>query len=175
MKKARPIFVCLCLLLAGFTTAASGGSVPPGTSIDNQASASYQASSGTPTSASSNVVHVIAQASSTGATLAINKTVSKPTANPGDQLTYTLNVSNTGSGDAAPVAVTIDGAGALKIVVRDIIPSNTVFSGFVSVGTATPLYHIFNAPMHSYVSAAPSNLSTVDAIALATDTFAAGT
>src|SRR5437899_12375611 len=103
MKKARSILVCLCLVLAGFTTAASGGSVPPGTSIDNQASASYQASSGASTSASSNVVHVIAQASSTGAVLVVNKTVSKATANPGDQLTFTLNVSNTGAGDAAPV------------------------------------------------------------------------
>jgi uncharacterized repeat protein (TIGR01451 family) len=175
MKQAHSIFVCLCLLLAGFTTAASGGSVPPGTSIDNQASASYQASSGTSTSASSNVVHVIAQAPATGAVLVVNKTVSKPTANPGDQLTYTLNVSNTGSSDAAPVAVTIDGGGVVKIVVRDIIPNNTVFSGFVSVGTSTPLYHIFSAPAQTYVSAAPSNLSTVDAIAFATDTFASGT
>lgn len=175
MKKAHSIFACLCLLLAGFTTAASGGSVPPGTSIDNQASASYQASSGTPTSASSNIVHVIAQASTTGAVLVVNKTVSKPTANPGDQLTYTLNVSNTGSSDASPVAVTIDGVGALKIVVRDTIPNNTVFSGFVSAGSSTPLYHIFSAPAQSYVTAAPANLSTVDAIAFATDTFATGT
>lgn len=151
MKRARSIFVCLCLLLAGFTTAASGGSVPPGTSIDNQATASYQSSSGPFTSASSNVVHVIAQGSATGAVLTVNKSVSKPTANPGDQLTFTLNASNTGTGDAAPVVVVIDGVGALKIVLRDIIPGNTVFSGFGSVGTATPLYHIFNAPAQSYV------------------------
>jgi uncharacterized repeat protein (TIGR01451 family) len=175
MKRARSIFVCLCLLLAGFTTAASGGSVPPGTSIDNQATASYQSSSGPFTSASSNVVHVIAQGSATGAVLTVNKSVSKPTANPGDQLTFTLNASNTGTGDAAPVVVVIDGVGALKIVLRDIIPGNTVFSGFGSVGTATPLYHIFNAPAQSYVSAAPSNFTTVDAIAFATDTFASGT
>src|SRR5205807_7565818 len=174
MKKAHSIFACLCLLLAGFTTAASGGSVPPGTSIDNQASASYLPSSGPATSANSNVVHVITQASASGAILAVTKTVSKPAANPGDQLTYTLNVSNTGSSDAAPVAVTIDGLGAVKIILRDIIPNNTRFSGFVSAGSSTPLYHIFGAPVQSYASTAPSDLSTVDAVAFPINTFVSG-
>ena len=93
------VFIGLALLLADFAGAASGGSVPPGTSIDNQASASYVSSSGPATSATSNIVHVITQGSATGAALAVNKSVSKPTANPGDQLTFTLNVSNTGTGD----------------------------------------------------------------------------
>lgn len=174
MKKARTIVVCLSLLLSGLITTAAGASVPPGTSIDNQASASYQASSGTPTSASSNIVHVITQAPPVGPLMAVNKSVSKATANPGDQLTFTLNVSNTGSGDAAPVAMTINGVAAVKIVLRDIIPNNTRFSGFVITGSSTPLYHIFSTPAQSYVSAAPADLSTVDAVAFAMDTFVAG-
>lgn len=170
MRKARVILARFCLLLSCISTAANG-SVPPGTSIDNQASASYQASSGQPTSASSNVVHVITQAG--GAAISITKTASKATANPGDQLTYTLNVSNTG-GDAVPVAVVIDGSAAAKIVVRDVVPNNTRFSSFVSSGSATLLYHIFGSPLQTYVSGAPANLSTVDAVAFALDTFAGG-
>jgi uncharacterized repeat protein (TIGR01451 family) len=170
MRKARVILTLSCLLLSCISTVA-GGSVPPGTSIDNQASASYQASSGQATSASSNIVHVIAQAG--GAALSITKAVSKPTANPGDQLTYSLTVNNTG-GDAVPVSVVIDGSTAAKIIVRDIIPNNTRFSGFVSTGAATALYHVFGSPLQTYVSVAPANVSTVDAVALALDTFAGG-
>ena len=169
MKKTYSILVFGLLL--GFLTAASGAGTPPGTSIDNQASASYLPSSGPSTSVNSNVVHVITQA---GAALAVTKSASKATANPGDQITFTLNVVNSGTGDAAPVSVTIDGGAASKIVVRDIIPNNTRFSGFVSTGATPPLYHIFSAPLQSYVSIAPGNLATVDAVAFALDTFIAG-
>src|SRR5260221_3022193 len=148
MRNIGSIMVRLCLLL-GFIAQAAGASVPPGTSIDNQASASYQASSGTATSANSNVVHVIAQAPATGALLAISKSASKVTANPGDQITYTLNVTNSGTGDAVPVAVTIDGSAANKIIIRYVVPSNSVFSGFVIAGVSTPLYHIFSAPLQT--------------------------
>jgi len=151
-----------------------GASVPPGTSIDNQASASYISSAGPASSASSNIVHVIAQASSTGAALTVSKSASKATANPGDQITFALNVTNSGTGDAAPVAVTIDGLAANKIIIRDVVPNNTVFSGFVIAGASTPLYHIVGAPLQTYVSAAPPVLSTVDAIGFALDTFVSG-
>jgi len=174
MRKAYSILARLYLAL-GLIAQASGASVPPGTSIDNQATASYQSSSGSATSANSNVVHVIAQASGAGAALAVSKSVSKPAANPGDQLTFTLNVTNGGTGDAAPVAVTIDSVPAVKIVMRDVIPGNTRFLAFVSTGSSTPLYHIFGSPLQSYVSAAPPDLSTVDAIAFVFDTFPAGT
>src|SRR5215471_15219879 len=61
VRIARYTSVLWMLLLVLFS-AASRGSVPPGTSIDNQATASYTASSGTSTTAGSNVVHVITQA-----------------------------------------------------------------------------------------------------------------
>src|ERR1700674_4434118 len=174
MPKVYSILVCFCLLL-GRGAGAAGSSVPPGTSIDNQASASFSPAPGSSLTATSNVVHVIAQPPiGPGAALAVNKAASKSTANPGDQLTFTLNLSNTGTGDAATVALTIDGSAANKIILRDVVPNNTHFTGFVTTGAATPLYHITGAPAQTYVSAAPTDLSTVDAIAFALDTFAAG-
>ncbi|HET6840590.1 MAG TPA: hypothetical protein VFK06_02740 [Candidatus Angelobacter sp.] len=172
MKKACSILALFCMLL-GRSTAAPSSSVPAGTSIDNQASASFSA--GGTLTASSNIVHVITQApSGPGAVLSVSKTVSKTTASPGDQLTFTLNLSNTGTGDAATVAVTVDGLATSKILLRDIIPSNTRFASFTTVGAATPLYHIFGAPLQTYTSVAPTDLTTVDAIGFALDTFTAG-
>jgi uncharacterized repeat protein (TIGR01451 family) len=174
MRKAYSILACLCLLL-GRMAATPGSSVPAGTSIDNQASASFSPAPGSNFTATSNVVHVITQnAAGPGAALSVNKSVSRATAAPGDQLTFTLNLSNTGIGDAAPVAVTIDGSAVNKIVLRDIIPNNTRFTAFTAVGASTSLYHIAGASLQTYVSAAPSDLSTVDTIAFALDTFVAG-
>ncbi|HWX55764.1 MAG TPA: hypothetical protein VN176_14345 [Verrucomicrobiae bacterium] len=172
MRKTYSILVCLLL---GHVAAAIGSSTPPGTSIDNQASATFSPAAGSNLTATSNVVHVITQNPvGPGAALSVNKSVSKTTAAPGDQLTFTLNLSNTGSGDAAAIAVTIDGSAANRILLRDVVPNNTRFTAFLTAGVSTPLYHISGAPLQTYVSAAPADLSTVDAIAFALDTFTAG-
>ncbi|HEY7402042.1 MAG TPA: hypothetical protein VIB39_00845, partial [Candidatus Angelobacter sp.] len=140
----------LWMLLLVFVSTASRGSVPPGTSIDNQASASYTASSGTSTTAGSNVVHVITQAGA--ATLTITKSSSQTSVRPGDHPSFTLSVTNSGSADAAGVAITIDGAATTRVVISDAIPNNTRFSAIVNAGGATPLYHIFGAAAQAYVS-----------------------
>lgn len=171
MRMARSTSVLRMLLLV-FVSAASRGSVPPGSSIDNQASASYTASSGTSTTADSNVVHVITQAGA--ATLTITKSSSQTTAKPGDHPIFTLNVTNSGSADAAGVAITIDGASATRVVISDAIPNNTRFSAIVNAGGATPLYHIIGAAAQAYVSVAPSDLSTVDSVAFALTSLTAG-
>jgi uncharacterized repeat protein (TIGR01451 family) len=153
--------------------AASGASVPPGTSIDNQASATWQASTGSPASTNSNIVHVIAQPAPSGASLAITKSASQATAKPNDLLTFTLNVVNNGTADAAPVAISIDGAPSLKILVRDVVPNNTRFSAITSAAPALALYHVAGTAAQSYVTSAPADLSTIDAVAFALNTFAA--
>ncbi len=173
MSKAYSILVCFCLLLGPLAGTASS-SVPPGTSIDNQASATFSPAPGSSLTATSNVVHVITQAAAGPAVLTVHKTATQSTANPGDLLIFTLALANIGTGDAVTVAVTIDGSAANKILLRDIVPNNTRFTAFVATGVATPLYHINGAPAQTYVSAAPSDLSTVDAVAFALDTFVAG-
>ena len=160
------------VLLLLFAVAASWGSVPPGTSIDNQASASYTSSSGASTVAGSNVVHVITQAGV--ASVSITKSASQSSAKPGDHPAFTLTIINNGLGDALGVAVTIDGTPATKVIASDAIPNNTRFSSIVNAGGATPLYHIAGSPAQTYVSAAPSDLSTVDAVAFALNILTAG-
>ena len=160
------------VLLLLFAVAVSGASVPPGTSIDNQASASYTSASGSSTVAGSNVVHVITQAGA--AAVVITKSASQTIAKPGDHPAFTLKISNTGAGDAAGIAVTIDGASSTKVIASDLIPNNTRFSAIVSAGGATPLFHIFGSPAQTYVSAAPADLSTVDAVAFALNSLVAG-
>src|SRR5580658_275797 len=65
-RLSKPVLLFMLVVYAG---AASSGSIAPGTSIDNQASASYMAASGSSTTASSNVVHVITQAGAAVLTL----------------------------------------------------------------------------------------------------------
>ncbi|HEY6249403.1 MAG TPA: hypothetical protein VI685_05550, partial [Candidatus Angelobacter sp.] len=171
MKKriTLPVFLVLLLL---FAVATSWGSVPPGISIDNQASASYTAASGASTVAGSNVVHVITQAGA--AAVVITKSASQTGAKPGDHPTFTLNVSNNGSGDAAGITVIIDGVATTKVVASDLIPSNTRFFAIVNAGGATPLYHILGSPAQTYMSAAPADVSIIDAVAFALNSLAAG-
>lgn len=169
-RASRPVLSWLLLLLL---QAASSGSVSPGTSIDNQASASYTAASGASTTAGSNVVHVITQAAA--ATVAITKSASQTSAKAGDHPVFTLNIANTGSADAAGAAVTIDGVATTRVVTSDAIPNNTRFSAIVSAGAATPLYHLFSAPAQNYVSTLPSDVSTIENVAFALNSLPAGT
>src|SRR5262252_5160645 len=162
----------VCLVLAPVSPASVPGSgVPAGTSIDNQATATFQGVAG-PSTANSNVVHVITQAGAPAVT--ITKSASQATAIPGDQITYTLNVANIGGGDALPVAVSVDGTAATKIVVRDVIPNNSGLPAQGVVAPATFAYHIIGTPAQNYVTVAPGNLATVDAVAFLLDTLAAG-
>src|SRR5947209_6799558 len=169
----RIILSLVCLLLPLLSPAAALGiSVPGGTSIDNQASASFQSSSGAST-ANSNIVHVITQAIP-GASLVIGKTASASAVNAGNPVTYTLSVTNGGSSDAAPITISIDGVTVQKILVRDVMPANTGVPALVSALPGAFVYHTAGSPLQNYLSTAPANLATVDAVAFVFDTFTAG-
>lgn len=100
-----------------------------------------------------------------GATIQLEKTVSKITATAADLLTYTLTARNNGSTTATGVSITLDGSPATWVVTRDVIPANTSFVALGERGVATtPLYHRLGAPMHTYTSTPPADLSQLDAI-----------
>lgn len=168
MKRRLSITVGLVLLL---TAATAWGGVPAGTSIDNQATATYVDSGNSATSALSNLVHVITQSA---ANVSVTKSASKASATAGDVITFTLNAANTGTADAGGVSIVVDGLTVVRVLVSDVIPNNTVFANIASAGAATPLYHVFGSPTNSYVSVPPAQLSTVDIVAFALNSLAAG-
>jgi large repetitive protein len=98
------------------------------------------------------------------ANMALQKAVSRLSALPLDVLTYTLTAQNTGSAAASGVPVSVDGNAALLVVVRDVIPANTVFIGLGAPGVATPLYHTAGVDANTYTSTPPANPSMVDAV-----------
>ena len=169
VKRTLSITAGLALLLAAAT---AWGGAPAGTSIDNQATATYIDAGNSVNSTLSNLVHVITQSA---AAVTVTKSASKTSANAGDLVTFTLNAANTGSADALGGSVVIDGLAAIKVVVSDVIPNNTTFASIASAGAATPLYHVFGAPAKTYVTTPPAPLSSVDAVAFALNGLTAGT
>jgi len=168
VKRTLSITVGLVLLLAAATARAG---TPPGSIIDNQATATYVSSSNTVTSTVSNRVQVVTQAA---ATVTIAKTASKASANDGDLIAFTLNTANSGNSDAAGGSILIDGLPALRVVVSDVVPNNTTFAGIVSAGASTPLFHLAGTPSLNYVSTPPALLSNVDSVAFAQNSLPAG-
>jgi len=103
-----------------------------------------------------------------GAVLNLTKSESQTTAVAGDLIVYSLKMNNNGNASAQGVAVTIDGMASSKVLIRDVIPAQTTFSKITDTGgSGVALYHIAGAAQHSYVSTAPVNLATVDAVAVA--------
>ncbi|MBI1385766.1 MAG: DUF11 domain-containing protein [Rhizobiales bacterium] len=89
----------------------------------------------------------------------------------GGLLTYTIAIRNNGVTDVAPYAdlegesLLVDGAAVTGVLVRDDIPRNTAFVRIDDSVDFKPLYHLFGAPRFSFVSAAPANAASVDAVA----------
>lgn len=110
-------------------------------------------------------------ASAGAANLTLSKSVDKTEALPGEVLTYQLALSNSG-GAAKPIAVMVDGQSQDRLVLRDGIPANTQLLTATPVANATVLYHLAGQGLHDYQSTPPSDLSTVDAIALAFEELA---
>jgi uncharacterized repeat protein (TIGR01451 family) len=107
--------------------------------------------------------------SSTG--LAIEKFASLNEVPADGKLRYLLRLRNRGINSVPAYAaidgnpISIDGAPASGILVRDSIPLNTRFSSFISTNGLIALYHVAGQPRHSYTTAAPQDLSSIDAIA----------
>ena len=102
-----------------------------------------------------------------GVAVTISKSVTPNNAKQGENLDYTLLVQSQGGTAPTPYAVTVDGAARNLVVVRDTIPANTSFVEWLeSPADGFRLYHLNGATEDAYVSAPPSDLKRVDAIAL---------
>ena len=99
-----------------------------------------------------------------GASIRLQKNVSKLNAVTSDVLTYTLTTQNTGSAPATGIAVVVDGSPVSRVVVRDAIPLNTALVQVGATGPGTPLYHSAGADANTYTSTPPANLALVDAV-----------
>lgn len=92
------------------------------------------------------------------------------------QIDYTIRARNNAEASIKPSAslegeaLLVDGAPREAVLVRDPIPLNTVFVSAAPGGGFEPVYHLRGAAKHSYVSLAPDDLSSVDAIAFTHDT-----
>ncbi len=99
------------------------------------------------------------------AALSVTKSASQLTSQPGDVVTFTLNITNDSVADATGIPVEVDGVPLSLVVVRDVIPANTTLDGLQPTSGATTLYHRLGDPEHRYTSAPPADLSQVDAVA----------
>jgi large repetitive protein len=139
------------------------GTVPATTPVARVARALLTATSTTQASISANNRDSVT--TSAAAVLTLEKRASATTARPGDEILYTLLLGNTATGEARGVDVTVDDAPAALVVVRDAIPTNTTFVTATVASGATRLYHLAGDSLHQYVSATPTDLARVDAIA----------
>ncbi len=166
-------------IFAAFVVSDAFATLPAGTAVTNQATASFVDASHSSRTAQSNTDTLtvgIPLASEITPTLSLTLAVSSTSVAPMAALTYTLIAVDTGTSDAAGTAVVVDGASTTAVVIRDPLPPHTTFS---SVNSAVPaavqiLYHIVGAPEQSYVSRPPASLTTIDAIAFAVPSLAAG-
>ena len=104
-------------------------------------------------------------------TLEIEKTLARSRTEAGEMLTFSLHLRN--NSEAAIAAydnidgarLQIDGVPATGVLVRDAVPLNTRLVEIGNSGGMQPLYHLRGAPAQTYVSRAPEDLTTVDAVA----------
>ena len=81
------------------------------------------------------------------------------------EVTFILSGRNSGFQQLSGVAVTVDGVARLLFLVRDIIPANTTFTRVNNAGENLVLYHEAGAPLQTYLSTPPADLTKIDAIA----------
>lgn len=109
-----------------------------------------------------------------GASVQLVKSASSLAPNRGDLVTFTLAASNTGNLAAAGAPLTVDGAAASLLLIRDALPANTALASLASSYPGTLLYHRVGDAPTNYVTVAPADLAQVDAVALGIAALAPG-
>ncbi len=89
----------------------------------------------------------------------------------GEPFNYVLSGRNIGDIPAYGTAITLNGSSQQKVVLRDRIPANTTFNGFVDTGVGTPAYHYFGDPELTYSTVPPADPTDIDEIAVLYDSI----
>lgn len=145
---------------------------PPGTVIQNIAYVSYLDGSGKQVS---NVASNAVQITSTQfyGKVALLKSANTKSATRGQNVTFNLALSNSGTGGVDTSALVVDGATQQSIFVVDPIPANTHFANVVNAGGATVFYHALGASNGQFTATAPPS-ANIDSIGFAVPTLNAG-
>jgi uncharacterized repeat protein (TIGR01451 family) len=146
---------------------------PPGSVIQNIAYVSYQESSGASVSnQASNEVQTTVIPSLPKGGVTLLKSASTTSATRGQNVTFTLQLGNTGP-DVSTSALVIDGVTQQAVYVSDMIPPNTHLAGVVSANGATVFYHAAGAASGQFTATAPANAS-MDTIGFAVPALNSG-
>ena len=142
--------------------------------IINQAQLRLAGPQGDVQISSATVTAVVAPAS---AVYRITKAASNTTPEAGQEVTFVINATQRAGASDTGIDTVVDGQPRTLFILRDAIPSKTVFARFAAgnLATATQLFHTSGNPKHTYTTAPPSDLRQIDAVALGFKTMSAGT
>lgn len=89
----------------------------------------------------------------------------------GDTFSYRITGRNIGDFSALPTDITVDGNNQRQVILVDSIPVNTKFQGFGDLSKGTPLYHVPGMGALDFTSVPPTDIETVDLIAVSYDSI----
>jgi len=109
-----------------------------------------------------------------GVDMVLRKGSNKQEATQNEGIDFTLNMDNQGDRTADGIPVTVNGQQQRLVMLRDVIPANTVFESAEVNGNFRILFHRFGDPLHEYQTTEPSELASIDAIAFGFVSFEPG-
>lgn len=99
-----------------------------------------------------------------GPALQVAKAALRPNAVPGGEAAFRIVANNLGNSPALGLPIRVDGASRSLVLLRDAIPANTTPLALAG-GSGQALYHLRGTPENAWVSLAPADPATVDAVA----------
>lgn len=109
-----------------------------------------------------------------GAALSLTKTASRATAAPGDEVEFSLRLTNLGGREALGSPYTVDGAPRDLVLLADPVPANTVLVEATGEGSGQVLHHLLGAPQDDWRSGVPADPARVDQVAWGMPSVPAG-
>lgn len=112
------------------------------------------------TATNQDLVEVVA-----GASISLQKTVSRATASPGDLVDFSISATNVGAQTAQGLPYNVDGANVSLVLITDPLPVNTTFVSASGIGAGGQvLYHVSGEAPTVWHAGLPGNLAQVDQV-----------